>query len=362
MTALDALFARGLDERVFSLARAEVWHRGVKVYEGGNAPADARFDCASLTKVMCTTALLCRLAERGELEVSAPLSALLPGAQGPGTLEDLAFHRAGLPAFVPFFAELTRSHPALFEAPSPALRKEVRALVVQRLLAVVPERPVGSAAVYSDVGFLRLGEALAAASGQPLDALFDGEVARPLSIGAGFRRLSRALEPVGVVDTGGRRPREPAPGQESLWRCASWPSRPGEVDDDNAWVMDGVAGHAGLFASARDVARFGQAVLEGFVRPPGGWRVDASTPGSTRTFGFDTPSPEGASCGGRFGRAGPLGAIGHLGFTGTSLWIDLDRALVVALLTDRVVFGRHNVAIRAFRPAFHDAVLDELGG
>lgn len=121
--------------------------------------------------------------------------------------------------------------------------------------------------------------------------------------------------------------------------------------------MNGVAGHAGLFGSARDVARFGQAVLEGRVKPPReGWVRD-KTPGSTRTFGFDTPSEVGASCGQRFGPR----AIGHLGFTGTSLWVDFDRELVVVLLTNRVIFGRANVQIRQFRPRFHDAVLDELG-
>jgi CubicO group peptidase (beta-lactamase class C family) len=126
--------------------------------------------------------------------------------------------------------------------------------------------------------------------------------------------------------------------------------------------MDGVSGHAGLFGTAADVATFGQAVLEGRVcRPPSPWAPDARVAGSTRARGFDTPSDEGASCGPRFGRAGPRGAIGHLGFTGTSLWLDLDRGLVVALLTNRVALGRGNLRLRDFRPRFHDAVLDALG-
>jgi CubicO group peptidase (beta-lactamase class C family) len=145
-----------------------------------------------------------------------------------------------------------------------------------------------------------------------------------------------------------------------LWSVPERPTQPCEVDDDNAWCLDGVSGHAGLFGTALDVARFGQAVLEGRWTPPTPWARDASTPGSTRAFGFDTPSLEGSSCGGRFGRRGPLGAIGHLGFTGTSLWIDLDRHLVVAFLTNRVALGRANIRIREFRPRVHDAVLDAL--
>jgi len=156
------------------------------------------------------------------------------------------------------------------------------------------------------------------------------------------------------------RPRPPAPGQEGLWEIAAQASAKGEVDDDNAWALDGVSGHAGLFATAADVASFGQAVLEGRVGRSDRFGRD-STPASTRARGFDTPSAAGASCGPRFGRAGPRGAIGHTGFTGTSLWIDLDRALVVALLTNRVALGRANMKIREFRPRFHDAVLDALG-
>jgi len=359
---LDAMLAQGRVDGVFSAARAAVWFKGQPIYEGGSAPADARFDLASVTKVMCTTALLCRLAERGALDLEAPLPGVLPGARVGATLADLAFHRSGLPAFLPLFARVTEEHPALFDAPTPQLRALVRRRTVQRVLEVDVERPPRSQAVYSDLGFILLGEALAAVAGRPLDALFIDEVARPLGLGAaGFRRLSLALPPDDVVPTNGTRPREPAPGQESMWQCPSWPSVVGEVDDDNAWIMDGVAGHAGLFATAAEVARFGQAVATGWLGAPFDWRRDDSTPASTRAFGFDTPSDDGASCGPRFGRAGPRGAIGHLGFTGTSLWIDLDRQLVVALLTNRVISGRKNLLVRAFRPAFHERVLDAVG-
>jgi CubicO group peptidase (beta-lactamase class C family) len=144
---------------------------------------------------------------------------------------------------------------------------------------------------------------------------------------------------------------------------------PGEVDDDNAWVMDGVAGHAGLFGTAVDVARLGQAVLAdctnaGHLAPGPLWHralaTDLKVPGSTRSMGFDSPSKEGSSAGQHLGNL-PPGAVGHLGFTGTSLWVDLRRALVVALVTNRVALGRTENRIREFRPLFHDAVVEALG-
>ncbi len=366
MMRLARLLEQGVAEQVFVEARAVVILEGQIVFDAGPARPDSLFDLASLTKVVCSAAIACRLAARGVIRLDEPLSTWLsfPLAAPHLTLTDLAFHRSGLPAFFPFFAEVARRHPTLFDgAPRPdqaPTRHAVRAEVIERAGAVPVERTSPPRAVYSDVGFILLGEALSGAAGEPLDALFRRELAGPLGLDADFRPLT---SPSGrpAVRTGQLRPREPAPGQEGLWTCPSWPSRAGEVDDDNAWVLGGVAGHAGLFATATAVARFGRAVLEGFVEPPGGrWVTDPLTPASSRAFGFDTPSLDNPSCGLRFGRKGPRGAIGHLGFTGTSLWIDLDRRLVVALLTNRVALGRTNTRIRAFRPAFHDAVLDAL--
>jgi CubicO group peptidase (beta-lactamase class C family) len=172
-----------------------------------------------------------------------------------------------------------------------------------------------------------------------------------------------------IAPTGRTRPREPAPGQEGLWEpFAPRLAAVGEVDDDNAWVMDGVAGHAGLFGTAADVAVFGQAVLEeragaGRLAPPDHWaaalRRDTATPGSTCALGFHTRvpgDPEGESSAGRLVGAKPPGAVGHIGFTGTSLWIDLGRSLVIALCTNRTAGprGRGEGRIREFRPRFHD--------
>ena len=363
MSPLDDLLDEGVRTGVFPLCAAEVWQDGALRYQGGNAPGHAWFDLASLTKVVSTTAVFLALAKAGRVRPDDPLQRHLPGAAAKATLADLAFHRAGLPAFVPYFEQEMNRVPALFdEECDAAVRAQVRARVVERALATPQEAPVGERAVYSDVGFILLGEALAAAGGVPLDALFEAQVAGPLGLAAGYRRLSaRRPLPTFVVPTGRQRPREPAPGQEGLWDVEQHRGRPGEVDDDNAWVLDGVSGHAGLFGTAAAVARFGRAILDGELVPPAAWTKDAATPGSTRAFGFDTPGTEAPSCGPRFG-ARPPGAIGHLGFTGTSLWVDLGRRLVVVLLTNRVAGpkGRADVRIREFRPRFHEAVLDAL--
>lgn len=356
--SLEALLQRGVEQQVYPLARLEVFHAGRHVLSSGNAEPGCVFDLASITKVMSTTALV--LDTKLPLDAPVELGHRPPSnrtADSPPTALDLLFHRSGLPAFKPYFEREMLDHPELFAGPQPELRAAVRRSVLERVAATAQEAAVGAQSVYSDLGFILLGAALESATQLPLDRLFTERIARPLQLTAGYRRISTAPPlPAVWAPTGKTRPREPALGQEGMWDVPERPTEPCQVDDDNAWVLDGVSGHAGLFGTALDVARFGQAILEGRWAPPPSWGRDP-TPGSTRALGFDTPSSEGASCGQRFGNKR---AIGHLGFTGTSLWIDLDRQLVVAFLTNRVALGRSNVRIRAFRPQVHDAVLDAL--
>lgn len=385
MTAeLEALLVRGVASGIFPCARAAVRLRGEAVFDGGagGATADTVFDLASLTKVVGPTTVFLGLWGEDRIGLETPAARHFPDS-APGragvTVGDLLYHRAGLPAFVPFFAEVMRECPRLFDPDCPlAVREAVRRRVVEQALAApLTERP-RARAVYSDVGFIILGELLAAAGGASLDALVGERVAVPLGLGTRFRRLSviPILDPVAarIAPTGTTRPREPAPGQEGLWApLEPHPSGAGEVDDDNAWVLDGVAGHAGLFGTAADVAAFGQAVLEelegaGRIAPAGLWeralRRDPETPGSTRAMGFEALLPaddRAGSSAGRYLGAAPPGAVGHLGFTGVSLWIDRARQLVVALCTNRIALGRRETRIREFRPRFHDAVVEALG-
>jgi len=372
---LQGLLDEAAAEGMFACARAVVRWRSRIVFTGG-VGGPTVFDLASLTKPLATTAVFLSLWAEGKLEPDTALGRAFPesplGRAGV-TVADLLAHRSGLPAFVPFFARVLAAEPRLLDADCPpAARIGARRAVVEQALATTPVGPRRTRALYSDVGFIVLGELMGVAAGVSLDTLFAERVAAPLGLTAGFRRLSFPHSPAGpeVAPTGTRRPREPAPGQEGLW--ADVPdslARPGEVDDDNAWAMDGVAGHSGLFGTADDVARFGQAVLDdlvgaGRIAPAALWEValrrDMATPGSTRAFGFDTRLPgdaDGSSAGRVLGTASP-GAVGHLGFTGTSLWIDRARELVVALCTNRTALGRGETRIREFRPRFHDAVAD----
>ncbi|NOJ83377.1 serine hydrolase domain-containing protein [Myxococcus xanthus] len=360
---------------VFPSAQAVVLHRGVQVFGGvaGKVSGDTRFDLASLTKIISTTSLFLRLWTEGKVGPETLVSRYFPGTpvgDAGVTVADLLYHRSGLPPFVPFFAQALTAHPELLDADCPsALRARVRDEVIQAASATPLAAEPQTRAAYSDVGFILLGEILSRAAGAPLDTLFSRHVAEPLGLSARFHRLTDFPADAMPAPTGATRPREPAPGQETLWKdVPTQPTRPGEVDDDNAWVMDGVAGHAGLFGTAVDVARFGQAVLDGcaggaIIAPGPLWHralaTDPKVEASTRSMGFDSPS-EGVSSAGHYIGDTPPGAVGHLGFTGTSLWVDLRRSLVVALVTNRVANGRQETRIRDFRPLFHDFVVEAL--
>jgi CubicO group peptidase (beta-lactamase class C family) len=375
-----AILQKALDDAcgigVFPAAQAVVLHKGVQVFGGvtGNVSGDTRFDLASLTKVISTTSLFLRLWTEGKVGPDTLVSRFFPGSPvgaAGATVADLLYHRSGLPPFVPFFAQALTAHPELLDADCPsALRARVREEVIVAAAATPLAAEPRTKTAYSDVGFILLGEILSRAAHAPLDTLFSRHVAEPLGLGARFHRLTDFPADSVPAPTGATRPREPAPGQDGMWKdVPSKPTRPGEVDDDNAWVMDGVAGHAGLFGTAVDVARFGQAVLDGCaggaaLAPGPLWHrvlaTDPLVPGSTRSMGFDSPS-EGMSSAGHYIGDTPPGAVGHLGFTGTSLWVDLRRSLVVALVTNRVAQGRQELRIRDFRPLFHDFVVEALG-
>ncbi len=373
---LQGLLQEAVAAGFFPAAQAVVLHRGVQVFGGvaGTATGDTRFDLASVTKVMSTTSLFLRLWTEGKVGPETQVARFFPGspvAEAGVTVADLLYHRSGLPPFIPFFAQALTSTPELLEPTCPSTtRARVREEVVQAAALTPLAAPPRTRTAYSDVGFILLGEILSRVAGKPLDFLFNQSIAEPLGLKARYHRLSELPTDGTVARTGATRPREPAPGQEQLWgELPSRPSPPGEVDDDNAWVMDGVSGHAGLFGTAVDVARFGQAVLEGCagspVLAPGPlWHrlltADSLVPGSTRTMGFDSPSVENSSAGHFIGNT-PPGAVGHLGFTGISLWVDLRRSLVVALLTNRVAHGRKELRLREFRAFFHDLVVEVLG-
>lgn len=381
MTDPEPLLQRALDEGVASAVQAAALGPGVSwaaaggvCWPGGPAvTAETRFDLASVTKAAATTLVGLVLAGRGALDLDAPLGRFTGRAHHEAVpLRAMFGHRSGLRAWSPLFSA-AREHPGcrgLYPGQSGGVdRALARALTVEAALAVPPESPVNDARVYSDLNFILLGEVLAQLAGQRLDRAFQSLVAEPLGLTlTSFCPIGEGPPPDAPV-TGVWRPREPAPGQEGLYAVPPQAPtfRPGEVDDDNAWAMGGVAGHAGLFGAAQELARLGQGLLEdlegaGHLAPAevvAEWlAVDEPALRPHRSLGFDRPSGPGSTAGPRLG-VGPRGGVGHLGFVGAGWWIDLDRRLSCALLTNRTFPTRANtLGIRALRPAFFDACVD----
>jgi len=305
------------------------------------------YDIASITKVAATTAAAMLLHQRRLLDLETPLAELLPSfaakpATGPVssaarvsvTLRHLLAHNSGLPGNVEFFRA----------AATPAA-------LMNACLALPLETEPGARAVYSDPGFILLGKAIEALTGEPLATWTEREIFQPLGLANTVfcpPAQTRSLIPPTEEDTAFRRRRIQ-----------------GEVQDENASVLGGAAGHAGVFSNVQDLLRFAREILRAASGAANARLFDAATveifsqrqgpPGSSRALGWDTPSGKSSS-----GRHFFPHSIGHLGFSGCSLWIDLEVGLAVALLTNRTWPDRQNLLIRQARPAFHDAIREAL--
>jgi CubicO group peptidase (beta-lactamase class C family) len=323
--------------------------------------ADTVFDLSSLTKPLATTALVMLLTREGKLRPEDRVTRFVQnfGAQGKFgvTVRHLLAHCSGLPAWRPYHRDIAR---AATGRPNHLASRGAREFVYEQIHRERLEYPPGTQAVYSDLGFLLLGELVELVTQAPLDRVFHERIALPLGLRAtGFVDLGRLRRDKLAPVTDAIAPTEQGGWREKLL-C-------GEVHDDNAWAVGGVAGHAGLFSTAADVhtlvswlracACGSDAALPAeLVRRF--WTREGSVPDSTWALGWDTPSSQGSSAG---TRVSPR-AVGHLGFTGTSLWIDLERDAHVILLTNRVHPDRHDERIREVRPQVHDAVWEVLDG
>ena len=334
----EAVATRAFPAAVIEVGRSAspVWRQavGTLTYDAASAPAreDTIFDLASLTKVLSTTPLIMRLVERGGVGLDDPVAQYLHTWRGADreaiTIRDLLSHSSGLPAYQAYFRTLRG-----------------RSAIEQAISQTALEYTTGTRSIYSDLGFMLLGFILADAA--PLDTQFDalrGQMKNPEEL--------QFFPP-------------------ELWKKRIAPTRHtaergplvGDVDDDNAWVLGGAAGHAGLFGTVAAVgscARHFQQVLAGRVGAfqPETMRLFVTrrdVPGSSRALGWDTMLPT-SSCGSLMSPR----AFGHTGFTGTSLWIDPDRDVYVVLLTNRVYPDALNDAIQEVRRAVHDAVMREL--
>lgn len=301
------------------------------------------FDVASVTKVAATTAAAMLLGERGRLDVDTKLGEYLPefvAHRTPGdpareiTLRHLLAHSSGLPGYVEFFRT------------APDRDSLLRACFDLHL-----EAAPGTRTEYSDPGFILLGKALEALSGEPLDIFAKREIFAPLGLS------STCFNPLPEL-----RAAIPPTEEDKKFRRRQIQ---GEVQDENAWVLGGVSGHAGLFSNVPDLLRFAAAILEPmqqrltkglFARETVEMFARRQAPaGSSRALGWDTPSTNSSS-----GRHFSPRSIGHLGYSGCSLWIDLDAAVAVVLLTNRTWPDRGSQLIRQVRPAFHNAVREAL--
>ena len=309
---------------------------------GSPAVSDSSlYDLASLTKVVATTTALMTLVDDGEIGLDDTVGRWLPewseGWKEVVTVRDLLLHRSGLPPFRPFWRELSG-------------RDEIRRAIGDLPLEYEP----GTRTVYSDIGLVALQFVIETATGEPLDVFVGRRVFGPLGMSS-----------TGYLPSAEHRVRVAPTEVDTVYRHRHVV---GEVHDENAHALGGVAGHAGLFSTAADLARFGGWILdaaragrglgpetpapEGLPRPATvaafTARADSS---SSRALGWDTPS--GRSSAGRFFTAG---SFGHTGFTGTSIWVDPERDVFVVLLTNRVNPTRGERGHIPLRRAVHDAV------
>jgi CubicO group peptidase (beta-lactamase class C family) len=308
-------------------------------HAGSSPPVtvESIFDLASLTKVVATTSMAMILYERGLLDLEAPVAGVLPQFAGDDprrhevTFRMLLAHSSGLPAYEKLF-----------------LRAATRDQLLEEAILVPLKYPPGSSAEYSDIGFILLGLGLERIAEETLDRFCQREVFGPLAL------LHTAFNPPPAWQ-----PLIPPTADDQAFRKRIIQ---GEVQDENASLLGGVAGHAGLFSTASDIATFANLVLNGgspILRQETlavFTRRETSPAGTSRAFGWDTPSSPSQS-----GKYFSPASFGHLGYTGTSLWIDPERQLSVTLLTNRTWPDCSNHAIQTVRPRFHDAVVEALG-
>lgn len=344
---------RAIAERVFPAASIAVAQDGKLIalkafgrftYESGSRQAtpETMFDLASVTKVVATTAMGMVLYERGLLDLETPVASIVPEfvesgktkdkRRGEITLRMLLAHSSGLPAYEKLF-----------------LRARTRDELLHAAFTTPLVCEPGTRANYSDIGFIVLVAALERIAGESLNRYCQREVFGPLGMS------HTTFNPPGAL-----RDSIPPTADDKTFRHRMVQ---GEVNDENAFVLGGVAGHAGLFSTAEDVARFAHAMLNGgqpVLRPETialFTRRESSPPGTSRALGWDTPLSPSQS-----GKYLSASSFGHLGYTGTSLWADPTRRLSITLLTNRTWPDATNQAIKQVRPAFHDAVVEAIEG
>lgn len=365
---------QGVDEGVFPGAVLLVSHKGQTVHhaaygcaclipEHEPATVDTIYDLASLTKPIATATAAAFLVADGKLGLDDPLERFVPELTQDdlrkATIRHLLNHTSGLPAWRPFYEQIIPDGKRLRDRPL----AERRAVIFDAIHREPLTEPIGGRCLYSDLGFILLGEILERIVKQEW-AAFIHVVMFPRLGAQGLFYMSEGGSTSGLL-VGAR---QFAATEQDDWRGRMIR---GEVHDENAAVMGGVSTHAGLFGTAVSVARAVSpwlAAVRGEASSiPASWakefvRKQSIDPQGSWALGWDTPStgPGGApsSSGSYFSPA----AFGHLGYAGTSVWVDPERELIVVLLTNRVHPTRKNDKIRTFRPAIHDVIFKTVVG
>jgi CubicO group peptidase (beta-lactamase class C family) len=323
---------------------------------------DTVFDLSSLTKALATSVAAMVLTRDGKLRLGDRVTRFFHnfGVHGKSgvTFRHLLAHCSGLAAWRPFhqrIAAIEKSGKVNFMASHGAKEFTYEEIHRER-----PEAPPATKAIYSDLNFMLLGETIEKVTTLPLNRYCRDKIFRPLELrSTDFidMALVRSHRLERVTDMFA--PTEICPSRKRLLV--------GEVDDENAYAMGGVAGHAGLFAPVHEVDRIAAHLIacwagrSDFIPPAIArefWTRDTTVADSTWALGWDTPSPQASSSGRHFSPA----AVGHLGFTGTSIWIEPAREIAVSLMTNRVHPRRDNQAIRQFRPRIHDLIMEAIDG
>ena len=326
----------------------EVGHRSMIPH---NFPMkkDTIFDLASLTKPLATTLAAMKLVNEGKLYLDQPLKDLMPGAipndKDALTVRQLLSHCAGFADWKPLYLGLVDFRP------------EIRKTILrERLLKMPLAYAPGEVTLYSDLGFMVLEWIIEKKAGIPMHIFLDRHFYAPLSLKKTF--LSSKSSKVQFKED------QFAATEDCPWRGKIMR---GSVHDENAYMVGGYSGHAGLFGTAKEAYAIVDFLRKNFrsefqeYLSPETVRIFLTrqnlVDGSTWALGWDTPSPQNSSSGKYFSEK----SVGHLGFTGTSVWVDLEQDVVVVFLTNRIHPTRNNEKIKAFRPRLHDLIMEKLG-
>jgi len=314
------------------------------IFSGRPMTADTIFDLASLTKPLATTLAIIKLVSYEKLRLKNHLGLILNEFKNTDKaqvrIENLLYHNSGLPDYRPYYKLVSR------------LSKHERKNAIKKLLLQEPlVNPIGEKTRYSDIGFMILCWVIEVVSEARMDHFVTREIYAPLN-----------LENLFFIDLDSK-PRSInfAATENCPWRHTLLD---GIVHDENAYVVGGIQGHAGLFGSADNVHQllsamqssfhgqctnnlFEKEILHTFFKRKNN---------TERALGFDIPALSGSSCGRHFSK----NSVGHLGFTGTSFWMDLDQSIIIILLTNRIHPSRNNDKIKEFRPILHDTIMENI--